>query len=806
MKRIYRTTLLVVASLLPMISMAQSVVDYTMTTGASRDKWKTLTSSATVCQWTKYSSSNIDDNATSVLTLPFGFKLGGTTYNNFSVSINGRMGLGSTLIETSTGLAFTPGNAGTFAPCIAPFACDLKLYTSGSSTSRSYVKYQTFGSSPNRTFVVEWRTGRYYRGSAIDTVNFQVQLDEGTNVVRFVYGRSYSGDLSPYQAGISTSAGDVLTIDPSSFVLIKAPTSSTFDLWPGEYRYFELTPGSVPACPSMILRASASVQSSNRASITWEASASSSSPTYNVKLKNNNTGSVKNFTETSTTKSFNTLEPTTPYTVEISSTCNPSQVLSVDFSTRCMETRDIIPTATTSGEDSYIGPVNNYYRYSMTQSIFLNSEVGTVAFPIKTISIAYIDSVNIPVSRFHEMTAKNNVSIYMGHTTKTKFDVIDDRIDFSSMQKVYQGDLNCTQSGWNDFELSVPFNYDGHSNLVVAIIDSSRAYDCDSKHYHFGRSATTEKRFFHSYTDQSTIDLNSPQNATLLEKRPTMRFMSCFAPCTAPTLSISGIATSSADFSWTATSCASTAYSNYEIEYGPAGFNHGEGTSQQVDGSTTATITGLQDGVDYKAYVRVVDASGNAKSEWSNAVDFSTNPCGIPQNVAKQNETENTVTITWTAGLNGTGMYEVEYGPQGFTHGNGTTKTVGATNTQLNGLQADVVYMAYVRTQCGSDSYSAWSAPVYIHGENAIDIATMENAISIYPNPTSAEATIAVSGLEGNVQMTLIDLNGRTIRAASWNCAGDCTETLNVEGLAKGIYFVRLSSDNTNVVKKLVVK
>ncbi|MBR6330589.1 MAG: T9SS type A sorting domain-containing protein, partial [Bacteroidales bacterium] len=79
-------------------------------------------------------------------------------------------------------------------------------------------------------------------------------------------------------------------------------------------------------------------------------------------------------------------------------------------------------------------------------------------------------------------------------------------------------------------------------------------------------------------------------------------------------------------------------------------------------------------------------------------------------------------------------------------------------------------------------------------------------SLSIYPNPTTSATTIALSGVNGEVTITIVDMNGRVVMSDSMSCEGDCTKTMEVSGLAQGAYFVRISGESTNMVKKLVVK
>lgn len=60
-------------------------------------------------------------------------------------------------------------------------------------------------------------------------------------------------------------------------------------------------------------------------------------------------------------------------------------------------------------------------------------------------------------------------------------------------------------------------------------------------------------------------------------------------------------------------------------------------------------------------------------------------------------------------GYSNYGFYEIEYGPNGFSKGNGTTESVsnGHTITNLNNGTYDI----YVRGNCGGSDFSEWSNP-----------------------------------------------------------------------------------------------
>ncbi len=86
-------------------------------------------------------------------------------------------------------------------------------------------------------------------------------------------------------------------------------------------------------------------------------------------------------------------------------------------------------------------------------------------------------------------------------------------------------------------------------------------------------------------------------------------------------------------------------------------------------------------------------------------------------------------------------------------------------------------------------------------------ISTVSSAqCSVYPNPADDAATISVTGVNGKVNIAVVDMNGRTVASETMECAADCVKTLNVANLAQGAYFVRITGENVNMVKKLVVR
>ena len=117
-------------------------------------------------------------------------------------------------------------------------------------------------------------------------------------------------------------------------------------------------------------------------------------------------------------------------------------------------------------------PINNYYNYSYVQQIFTPTEVSD-GMPGVISALAFDYDYSTP------STVKNDVDIYLTTTDKNSFESKYDTISIAGLQPVYSGALNCTE-GWNTFELTTPFEYDGVSNLALIVYDHSGHYNGSS--------------------------------------------------------------------------------------------------------------------------------------------------------------------------------------------------------------------------------------------------------------------------------------------------------------------------------------
>jgi len=133
-----------------------------------------------------------DDSTSSRRALPFTFTLAGTAMTNYAVSSNGNVQLFPGASGSGNSDFDNVPIPSAFAPnaYIAPFWDDL------TSQSTSEVRVQTFGTAPNRRFVVDWRDFKFFSVGSETHLRFQVKIFESTNVIQLHYCRLFTGGTS----------------------------------------------------------------------------------------------------------------------------------------------------------------------------------------------------------------------------------------------------------------------------------------------------------------------------------------------------------------------------------------------------------------------------------------------------------------------------------------------------------------------------------------------------------------------------------------------------------------------------------
>ncbi len=123
---------------------------------------------------------------------------------------------------------------------------------------------------------------------------------------------------------------------------------------------------------------------------------------------------------------------------------------------------------------------------------------------------------------------------------------------------------------------------------------------------------------------------------------------------------------------------------------------------------------------------------------------FEASGCNAPTNVVASNVTPDAVTLTWQSNFNNPISTIFEYGPVGFTLGQGMT----SSTNPVQGLDFNTTYEIYVREECNPGVFSINSCPIQV------------TTLCTPPTPTLAE-----------------DFNNQTACNTLSNCDFDCDIT-----------------------------
>ncbi|MBX2845678.1 MAG: endonuclease, partial [Saprospiraceae bacterium] len=229
-----------------------------------------------------------------------------------------------------------------------------------------------------------------------------------------------------------------------------------------------------------------------------------------------------------------------------------------------------------------------------------------------------------------------------------------------------------------------------------------------------GLSASTGYSFYVTAIDAAGNE-SAPSNTVAVT---TDAAADTEAPTAPTSLTGNNVTTSSVDLTWSGSTdnVAVTGYNIYQ-----------NGSLTQTVTGTSATMTGLAEGMDYNYVVTAIDAAGN-QSGASNtltittAVTADTQAPTTPTGLLGTNVTQTSVDLSWNASTDNLGVGGYDLYQDGVYQGTYTT-----TSTTLNTLTAGTTYLFYVvafdaagntsgnSSQISITTDSAPSGPVTVH-------------------------------------------------------------------------------------------
>ena len=174
-------------------------------------------------------------------------------------------------------------------------------------------------------------------------------------------------------------------------------------------------------------------------------------------------------------------------------------------------------------------------------------------------------------------------------------------------------------------------------------------------------------------------------------------------------------------------------------------------------------------------------------------------PCATPTNLAASNIGGDNVTVTWDAD-NDVTSWNIQYRPLGGQLSSATSTT---NSYLITGLQPETSYEVQVQADCGDGNLSDWSPKLTVTTTTGIE-SWLENSVTLFPNP--AKEVINVQCKMYNVQfggeIQIVDVYGKVVVETFHEAS--LQARIDVSGLAAGMYFVRVTTEEGVVTKSFV--
>ena len=175
-------------------------------------------------------------------------------------------------------------------------------------------------------------------------------------------------------------------------------------------------------------------------------------------------------------------------------------------------------------------PINSGANYSYTQQIYTPTEIlaanGGAVPNGQIINVQF----NLSASSFNStISGSNTWTIYMGNTATATFPsaAATSWIPSTSMTQVFNGNVTFPAFGnWMTIPLTVPFTWDGVSNIVVAVNETNPGSDCCM--YWTSSSTNPNYRTLYYYSYGSGIDVTAPPPASARTTATTTTIMDDF--------------------------------------------------------------------------------------------------------------------------------------------------------------------------------------------------------------------------------------------------------------------------------------
>ena len=387
--------------------------------------------------------------------------------------------------------------------------------------------------------------------------------------------------------------------------------------------------------------------------------------------------------------------------------------------------------ATGDGNIQYM-PWGDFYKSYYTQQIYTAAELTAAG-----LSAGYISKVAFQYALSSSYT--KTVTLYMGTTSDNSFATT----SFKTVSEV-KGATSVTFNAaqWYEFELDVPFYWDGTSNVIVGGKYMGTNYPSNGTATFVG-GTTADNMAIYSRADSGEP---STTTGTTTNKRANIVFTMCppAVPCPAVTaVEVTDITETEATLTWEAVTTADY-LSGYQVlvtstELDAATLAAYDGPYTYEGTATTYDATGLTAYTMYYVYVRANCQAGghdDGSSQWLSYSFRTMSQCGAVTNISVVQTGKSTATATWEktkpAQTNNFNYILSTTGGLADATLNAMPKTgtgLAEATASLAGLSPATTYYLYVQNNCGGEGASPWvsqSFTTYDALPAVVNIATTE--------------------------------------------------------------------------------
>ncbi len=143
-----------------------------------------------------------------------------------------------------------------------------------------------------------------------------------------------------------------------------------------------------------------------------------------------------------------------------------------------------------------------------------------------------------------------------------------------------------------------------------------------------------------------------------------------------------------------------------------------------------------------------------------------------------------------------------------ITASDNCTVTPAVVQSPVAGTQVglgDTEVTITVTDEAGNEADCTFTVTVQEEGTFGVEDTMLEKGIVLFPNPTNGDITLSNNTSLILISAIITDVNGRIIN--TYDLSGSETNTtLSLETMATGLYFVKITSEDASIVKRIVKK